>query len=68
MFLNSEPLLINTDPQISLCYTDYYPHIEAIYLFGSYAHGQATDRSDIDLALLSPAPDSKLIDSLVLNE
>ena len=46
----------------------HYPHLEAIYLFGSYAQAQNTDHSDIDIALLFPAPNSKLIGSLVLSE
>ena len=31
---------------------DQIPSIQALYLFGSYADGSATDRSDIDIAYL----------------
>ena len=31
--------------------------VTAAYLFGSYANGSATDESDIDIALFSPAAD-----------
>ena len=31
------------------------PFVEALYLFGSRARGDARDRSDIDLAVLCPA-------------
>ncbi len=39
----------------------YFPEIQAVYLFGSRADGNATDESDYDLALLLPPgsrPDS----------
>jgi predicted nucleotidyltransferase len=32
-----------------------YHAVEAAYLFGSHARGQATARSDVDLALVGPA-------------
>ena len=45
----------------------HYPHIEAVYLFGSYAHAQNTEHSDIDLALLLSVSESKVIDSFALS-
>ena len=35
------------------------PFVEAIYLFGSRARGDAHERSDIDLAIVCPSADIK---------
>jgi uncharacterized protein len=32
-----------------------YPAVQAAYLFGSHARGEATARSDVDVALIGPA-------------
>lgn len=32
----------------------YYPKLEAIYLYGSYARGEETSTSDIDICVLMP--------------
>ena len=34
--------------------SEYWPEVEAIYLFGSHAAGEAWPSSDLDLALLLP--------------
>ena len=34
----------------------FLPDVKAIYLFGSYAHGQALPDSDIDLAVINDEP------------
>ena len=36
-----------------------YPHLQAIYIYGSYASGQETPQSDIDIALLFPVTKEK---------
>lgn len=44
------------------------PYVEAIYLFGSRARGDADDKSDIDLAIVCPSADDrdwlKLVDAV----
>jgi predicted nucleotidyltransferase len=41
-----------------------YPATQAIYLFGSYATGDQRAGSDLDLAILLPAPIAKQVRSL----
>ena len=41
--------------------------IEAVYLFGSYASGTPTPRSDIDLLVVTNAPVSSHLESLFLS-
>ena len=36
-------------------FKECYPEVECAYLFGSYARGEATGESDIDLLLVCPA-------------
>ncbi len=43
-----------------------FPFVEAIYLFGSRARGDAHERSDIDLAIVCPSADIK--DWLIVQE
>ncbi len=33
---------------------DHYPNLVAIYLYGSYARGEQTDESDIDIQVMMP--------------
>ena len=41
---------------------DFYPEVQAIYLFGSFARGNAQYDSDVDIAvLLPPDPESPLL-------
>lgn len=40
--------------QIRMLLCDRYPDLLALYLFGSYANGTATTKSDVDLAILCP--------------
>ena len=35
-------------------FSEKYPEIQAAYLFGSYARGEATGKSDIDILLVCP--------------
>lgn len=46
--------------EISNIVKKYFPDVEAIYLFGSFASNQHTDESDVDLALVLPNPIDKL--------
>ncbi len=46
--------------EISNIVKKYFPDVEAIYLFGSFASNQQTDESDVDLALVLPNPIDKL--------
>jgi len=63
-------IILNSDvfTQLKQITLRHYPKTEALYLFGSYADKQNHDDSDIDLALLLPAPDSQLIGSLAMSE
>ena len=46
--------------EISNIVKKYFPDVEAIYWFGSFASNQQTDESDVDLALVLPNPMDKL--------
>ena len=37
-------------------FSEKYPEIECAYLFGSYARGEATDKSDIDILIVLNEP------------
>jgi len=39
-----------------------YEEIEAIYLFGSYAYGEPTSTSDLDVAILSNDKNTRIVD------
>ena len=45
--------MIYTEEEIRLCITPVAVRyrLKAVYLFGSYARGEATDESDIDLLI-----------------
>jgi hypothetical protein len=45
-----------------------YSNLKAVYLFGSYATGQETDSSDIDLGILLDKPYNKEIKLDILTE
>jgi uncharacterized protein len=45
----------------------FFPEVQAIYLFGSYADGTENDNSDIDIALLLPHEQSKREQSLAMS-
>ena len=45
-------------------FKEKYPEIECAYLFGSYARGQATGKSDIDILLVCPSP-KKCLNTIV---
>lgn len=44
----------------------YYPDVQAIYLFGSYATADAWPDSDVDIALLLPPEQAQRAKSLLL--
>lgn len=46
---------------------NYFPNIQAIYLFGSYGTEDEWSNSDIDIALLLPHEEAKQISSLYLH-
>jgi predicted nucleotidyltransferase len=46
----------------------YYPAVQGIYLFGSYAVGEERPDSDLDIALLLPHELAKREKNLVLSE
>ena len=46
----------------------YYPVVQGIYLFGSYATGQERADSDLDIALLLPHELAKHENNLILSE
>jgi len=46
---------------------NYFPNIQAIYLFGSYGTEEEWSDSDIDIALLLPHEEAKQIPSLYLH-
>ena len=41
-----------------------YPEIKCVYLFGSYARGEATGKSDIDLLVVCPPMGMKLFSAI----
>ncbi|MDT8448019.1 MAG: nucleotidyltransferase domain-containing protein [bacterium] len=45
-----------------------FPELEALYLFGSEARGEAWPDSDLDLALLLPTEQAKAAGSLALSD
>ncbi len=47
-------MAINFQSHLVRVCKQYIPDIKLLYLFGSHATNQATDRSDIDLAILLP--------------
>ena len=47
---------------------DFYPDVEAIYLFGSYGTEDEKPDSDVDIALLFPPRRAKAVKSLALSE
>jgi len=46
----------------------FYPEIQAIYLFGSFACNDARNDSDVDLALLLPHERAKAVGSIAFSE
>lgn len=46
----------------------YHPNCQAIYLFGSFAAGQETKNSDVDIAVLLPHLESKEISSFAMSK
>jgi predicted nucleotidyltransferase len=44
---------------------EYYPHTQAIYLFGTYGTEYERPESDVDIALLLPSPESEKAGSIV---
>ncbi|MDA3849692.1 MAG: nucleotidyltransferase domain-containing protein [Spirochaetaceae bacterium] len=42
----------------------HYPHLEAIYLYGSFAQGIQGSNSDVDIAVLLPHKEAKKVGSL----
>lgn len=53
--------------QINNIILNYFPNIQAIYLFGSYGTEDEWFNSDIDIALLLPHEEAKQISSLYLH-
>jgi len=47
---------------------DFYPDVEAIYLFGSYGTEDEQQDSDVDIALLLPHKQAKEIKNLAMSE
>ena len=55
--LDSENFITNVKAIKFACYQLFkakYPEIQCAYLFGSYARGQATGKSDIDILVVAP--------------
>lgn len=46
----------------------HHPNCQAIYLFGSFAAGQETKNSDVDIAVLLPHLESKEISSFAMSK
>jgi predicted nucleotidyltransferase len=46
----------------------FYPEVQAIYLFGSYARDDARVDSDVDLAILLPHECAKTLGSIAFSE
>ena len=46
----------------------HYPEAQAIYLYGSYASGDARPDSDVDIGLLLPPAQAKQISALTLGD
>ena len=47
---------------------EYFPKIQAIYLFGSYGTDQEWPESDVDIAVLLPPEEAKEVGSLVMSD
>lgn len=54
--------------KISEIILKYHPNCQAIYLFGSFASGQETKNSDVDIAVLLPHLEAKEIPSFAMSE
>jgi predicted nucleotidyltransferase len=59
--MNQEPVIIKTVLQ-------YYPDVQAIYLFGSYGTEDEWPESDVDIAILLPPEKSKKAGSLAMSK
>ena len=58
----SESVLMMVDELKSI----YEGHLSSVILYGSYARGEQTEESDLDIALiLSPGTDRKMYDSMI---
>ena len=56
-----ELLNLNQNEDLQKTILNFFPHLEAIYLFGSQANGSAFAESDIDLAfVLATKPDPEI--------
>jgi len=47
---------------------DFYPEVQAIYLFGSFARGNAQYDSDVDIAILLPPERAKAVGSIAFSD
>ena len=45
-----------------------YPEVECAYLFGSYARGEATSKSDVDIVVVCPPSGFRFMSMIVLLE
>lgn len=46
----------------------HYPQVQAVYLFGSYGTEVERPSSDVDIALLLPPKEAKVVGSLLLSD
>ena len=60
--------MMNTLDTITALVIEYYPHVQGIYLFGSYLTEDEWPDSDVDLALLLPPVEAGQVRHLAMSE
>ena len=60
--------MMNTLDTITALVIEYYPHVQGIYLFGSYLTEDEWPDSDVDLALLLPPVEAGQVRHLAMCE
>ena len=60
--------MMNTLDTITALVIEYYPHVQGIYLFGSYLTEDEWPDSDVDLALLVPPLEAGQVRHLAMSE
>jgi predicted nucleotidyltransferase len=58
---------MNTPERITRTVLEYYPTVQAIYLFGSHLTENEWPESDVDLALLIPPAEAKAAGNLAMS-
>ena len=53
--------------EIVRCIREYYPEVQAVYLFGTYGKADEWPNSDVDIALLLPKKLVESVDRLTLS-